>query len=40
MCALYTAQGIPHGFVTITLVAYLAEQGLDAHAVGEVMAFT
>lgn len=40
LCALYTAQGIPHGFVTITLVAYLAAQGLDTTAVGEIMAFT
>ena len=27
LCALYTAQGIPSGFISFTLIAYLAEQG-------------
>ncbi len=27
LCALYCAQGMPWGFVTITLLAYIAAQG-------------
>lgn len=40
LCVLYCAQGIPWGFMAITLPAYLAERGLDAAAVGGAMAMT
>ena len=40
LCALYLAQGVPYGFVTVTLVAYLSEQGMNTHEVGEILAFT
>ncbi|MGI9174574.1 MAG: MFS transporter, partial [Rhodothermales bacterium] len=30
LCALYLVQGIPTGFVTITLAAFLAERGASA----------
>ena len=29
LCGLYFAQGVPWGFVTIALVAYLNERGVD-----------
>ncbi len=35
---LYVAQGIPYGFVTVTLAAYLAERGFDAGAIGALAA--
>ena len=31
---LYVAQGIPWGFVTMTLVIYLSAAGLEAGAIG------
>ena len=40
LCALYCAQGIPWGFMAITLPSYLAGKGLDAAAVGGAMAMT
>ena len=40
LCALYLAQGVPYGFVLVTLVAHLASQGLETAAVAEIMAFT
>jgi PAT family beta-lactamase induction signal transducer AmpG len=40
LCSLYLAQGIPWGFMVITLPAYLAERGLDAGEVGATMAIT
>ena len=36
LCALYMAQGIPWGFVAITLAAWLAQQGLSAEDVASV----
>ncbi len=36
LCALYVSQGIPWGFVAITLVAWLANQGLSAADVASV----
>ena len=38
VAALYFAQGIPWGFATITLAALLAEQGVDANAIGQMLA--
>ncbi len=38
VAALYLAQGIPWGFATITLAALLAEQGVDAGRIGEMLA--
>ena len=38
LCALYVAQGIPYGFVTVTLVAYLVGQGAGIDAVASVTA--
>ena len=40
LCALYTAQGIPWGFITITLAAFLADQGLETAQVGDLLAFS
>lgn len=40
LCVLYCAQGIPWGFMAITLPAYLADHGLDATAVGSALAMT
>lgn len=40
MCALYAAQGIPYGFVTVTLAAYLAGRGATAGEIGELTAIT
>jgi len=40
LCALYCAQGIPWGFMAITLPAYLAGKGLDTAAVGSALAMT
>lgn len=40
LCVLYVAQGIPWGFMAITLPAYLAARGLDAAAVGGALAMT
>ena len=37
LCALYTAQGIPSGFISYTLIAYLAEQGFSAAAIGNML---
>ena len=37
LCALYTAQGIPSGFISYTLIAYLVEQGYSAAAVGNML---
>jgi len=39
MSALYVAQGIPYGFVTVTLAAYLASRGADEGQVGGLVAF-
>jgi PAT family beta-lactamase induction signal transducer AmpG len=38
LCALYCAQGMPWGFVTITLLAYLAESGLELKDSANIMA--
>jgi PAT family beta-lactamase induction signal transducer AmpG len=40
LCVLYVAQGIPWGFMAITLPSYLAGHGLDAAAVGSALAMT
>ncbi len=40
LCALYCAQGIPWGFMAITLPAYLADRKLDATAIGAALAMT
>ena len=37
LCALYTAQGIPSGFISYTLIAYLAQQGYSAAAIGNML---
>ena len=37
LCALYLAQGIPSGFISFTLIAYLAEQGYGAAAIGNLI---
>ncbi len=39
MSALYIAQGIPYGFVTVTLAAYLAKHGADEGDVGDLTSF-
>jgi len=36
LCALYVSQGIPFGFVTITLAAYLSKRGMDEHVIGAI----
>ena len=38
LCVLYVAQGIPYGFVVVTLAAYLAERGFDAGTIGALAA--
>src|SRR4030042_5498441 len=38
LCALYGAQGVPFGFATITLKAYLAERGLGVAEIGTILA--
>ena len=38
LCALYVAQGIPFGFLTVTLAAALAADGLEAGEIGGVFA--
>lgn len=38
LCVLYVAQGIPYGFVAVTLAAYLAERGFDAGTIGALAA--
>ncbi len=40
LCVLYVAQGIPWGFTAITIPTYLVHRGLDAEAVGAVIAMT
>ncbi len=39
MTALYVAQGIPYGFVTVTFAAYLATHGASEGDVGDLTAF-
>lgn len=39
MTALYVAQGIPYGFVTVTLAAFLASRGATEGEVGDLTAF-
>lgn len=39
MTALYIAQGIPYGFVTVTLAAYLAKHGASEGDIGDLAAF-
>ncbi len=38
LCALYIAQGVPFGFLTITLAAYLAERGVSSGDIGHLAA--
>ena len=38
LCALYCAQGMPWGFVAITLVAYVNEQGVGIEESGKIVA--
>lgn len=38
LCTLYVAQGIPFGFLTVTLAASLAAEGVDAMRIGEIFA--
>ena len=38
LCLLYLAQGLPFGFVTVAIAAYLAAEGADAAAIGGVIA--
>ena len=38
LCALYVAQGIPFGFLTVTLAAALAADGVDSGEIGGVFA--
>jgi PAT family beta-lactamase induction signal transducer AmpG len=40
LCVLYVAQGIPFGFVTIALVAYIAEKGGSTKQVGDIVAIS
>ncbi len=40
LCALYVAQGIPYGFVAVTLSAYLAGQGVGTGALGDLTALS
>ncbi len=40
LCALYVAQGIPWGFVVITLAAWLGERGLGTDEIGSLMALS
>ncbi|MCO4762164.1 MAG: MFS transporter [Myxococcales bacterium] len=40
LCVLYMAQGIPWGFVAITLPPYLAERGLPSAEVGGILALS
>jgi PAT family beta-lactamase induction signal transducer AmpG len=40
LCALYVAQGLPYGFVTVTLAAYLAGAGASTDEVGSLIAWT
>ena len=40
MCAMYVAQGIPYGLVTVTLAAYLAGQGATTDEVGTMIAMS
>jgi len=40
LCVLYLAQGIPWGFMAITLPAYLADRGLGTAVVGATMSMT
>jgi PAT family beta-lactamase induction signal transducer AmpG len=40
LCVLYLAQGMPWGFMAITLPTYLASRGLDASATGAALAMT
>lgn len=40
LCALYVAQGIPYGFVTIALAAYLAARGASTAEMGSILAMT
>jgi PAT family beta-lactamase induction signal transducer AmpG len=40
LCTLYLAQGIPWGFMAITLPAYLAARGLGTDVVGATMSMT
>ena len=40
LCALYLAQGIPWGFMTLTLANYMSSNGLSTAEVGELTAFT
>ncbi|HEU5058155.1 MAG TPA: MFS transporter [Kofleriaceae bacterium] len=40
LCALYFAQGVPWGFMAITLPAYLADRGLGTAVVGATMSMT
>lgn len=37
LCALYTAQGVPSGFISFTLIAYLAQQGFSAAEIGNML---
>lgn len=39
-CLLYTAQGLPFGFVTYTLAAYLAKLGLGIGEIGSILALS
>jgi MFS transporter, PAT family, beta-lactamase induction signal transducer AmpG len=40
LCALYVAQGIPYGFITITLAAFMADQGLGTEDVGNIIFYS
>ncbi|MBM3984261.1 MAG: MFS transporter [Planctomycetes bacterium] len=40
MSALYVAQGIPYGFVTVTLAAWVAARGASEGQVGDLVAFS
>ena len=37
LCSLYVAQGIPSGFISYTLIAYLAQQGFTAAQIGNML---
>ena len=40
LCAMYVAQGIPFGFLTITLVVYLADRGMAVETIASITALS
>ncbi|MCA9198148.1 MAG: MFS transporter [Planctomycetales bacterium] len=40
LCALYVAQGLPFGFVTVALAAYLSNRGANLQVIGDLIAYS